>query len=55
MKLLCMTGGYLPSVGGMQYSNHETMIGLVENGIEITQFVLMLKAIKFLIKHFLLK
>ena len=31
-----MTGGYLPSVGGMQYSNHETMIGLVENGIEIT-------------------
>tara|TARA_Y100001968_G_C19454442_1_gene771589 strand:+ start:35719 stop:36825 length:1107 start_codon:yes stop_codon:yes gene_type:complete len=37
MKLLCMvSGNYLPSVGGYQFSTHQTLAGLVEQGVEIT-------------------
>ncbi len=36
MKLLCITGGFLPSIGGMQFSTHQTILGLVDNGVEVT-------------------
>ena len=36
MKVLCITERYLPSIGGMQLSNHETLLGLIESGIGVT-------------------
>ncbi|EGA63702.1 glycosyltransferase family 4 protein [Vibrio brasiliensis] len=36
MKILCITGSFLPDIGGMQFSTHQTIMGLVENGAEVT-------------------
>lgn len=36
MKILCITGGFLPSIGGMQFSTHQTLLGLIENGVDVT-------------------
>ncbi len=36
MKILCITGSFLPSIGGMQFSTHQTLIGLHCLGLEIT-------------------
>jgi glycosyltransferase involved in cell wall biosynthesis len=36
VKILCITGGFLPSIGGMQFSTNQTLLGLSELGVDIT-------------------
>jgi glycosyltransferase involved in cell wall biosynthesis len=36
LKLLCITGGFLPSIGGMQFSTHQTLLALSELEVDVT-------------------
>ncbi|HHH50512.1 MAG TPA: glycosyltransferase family 1 protein [Saprospiraceae bacterium] len=35
MKVLAVTGAFLPDVGGMQYSTHQTLLALTNQGVEV--------------------
>lgn len=35
MKILAVTSSFLPEVGGMQYSTHQTLLALVKKGAEV--------------------
>jgi len=36
MKLLCVTSGFLPQIGRMQISTHQTLLALSEAGLDLT-------------------
>jgi len=36
MKLLCITGDFLPQIGGMQLSTHQTLLALFNQGVQLT-------------------
>ncbi len=36
MKLLCVTGDFLPKIGGMQLSTHQTLLALFDQGVKLT-------------------
>lgn len=38
-KLLCISGGYLPEIGGMQFSTDQTLSALHEQGVDVTLIV----------------